>query len=141
VIAVDHPIESSASASLRAVRANPGLRRIVAGWGCGIAGENALLVALLVIAFQQGGALAVGVLGIVRMAPTVIVAPLAGAQASQHRPTRLLLVAQLIRTVAAALAVGVILAGGWLPLLFLVSAVDTRPSCSPARRSNGRDER
>ena len=103
--------------------ANPGLRRIVAGWGCGIAGENALLVALLVIAFEQGGALAVGVLGIVRMAPTVIVAPLAGAQASQHRPTRLLLVAQLIRTVAAALAVGVILAGGWLPLLFVVSAV------------------
>jgi len=114
---------TDASGSLKAVLANPGLRRIVAGWSGGIAGDSAIVVALLVIAFEEGGPLAVGVFGVVRMAPSVIAAPLATGPAGRQPPTRLLFVVQLIRSLAAVAAVGVILAGAWLPALFLVNAI------------------
>src|SRR5436309_11265831 len=81
--------DQSASSSLRAVLTNPGLLRIVAGWSGGIAGENALLVAILVIAFVQGGPLAVGGFGVARIAPSIIAAPLAARPASRYPPTRL----------------------------------------------------
>jgi MFS family permease len=112
-----------ASDSLRAALTNPGLRRIVAGWSAGIAGDNALLVAILIIAFQQGGPLAVGVYGVVRIAPSIIAGPLLAGPASRQPPTRLLLTVQFIRTIAAMAAVGVILTGGWLPALFVVNAI------------------
>lgn len=115
--------DQSAASSLRAVLTNPGLLRIVGGWSAGIAGDNALLVAILIIAFQQGGPLAVGVFGAVRIAPSIIAGPLAAGPASRQRPTRLLLIVQLIRAIAAVATVGVILAGSWLPALFLVNAV------------------
>jgi hypothetical protein len=113
----------SASGSVRAVLTNPGLRRIVGGWSAGIAGDNALLVAILIVAFQQGGPLAVGVYGVVRIAPSIIIGPLVAGPASRYPPTRLLLTVQLIRTIAAIAAVGVILIGGWLPGLFVVNAI------------------
>jgi MFS family permease len=113
----------TASSSVRAVLANTGLRRIVAGWGGGIAGDNTLLVTLLVVAFQQGGAVAVGLLGVIRLAPSVVVAPLAGNLAGRYPPTRLLFAAQAIRAIAAVLTVVVLLVDGGLPLIFLVNAV------------------
>ena len=113
----------SASGSLRAALTNPGLRQIVSGWSAGIAGDNALLVAILIIAFQQGGPIAVGIYGVVRIAPSIIIGPLIAGPASRNPPTRLLLAVQLIRTIAAIAAVGVILAGSWLPALFVVNAI------------------
>ena len=113
----------AASSSVRAVLANAGLRRIVAGWGGGIAGDNTLLIALLVVAFQQGGAIAVGLLGVIRLAPSVVVAPLAGNLAGRYPPTRLLLAVQAIRAIAAVVTVLVLMIGAGLPLIFLVNAV------------------
>jgi MFS family permease len=114
---------SGPTSPLRAVLANAGLRRIVAGWSAGIAGDTALTVAILVIAYTNGGPLAVGIFGVVRIAPSIIAAPLAAAPAARFSPTRLLLLIQLIRAVAAVLAVGVIAAGAWLPALFVVNAI------------------
>jgi hypothetical protein len=105
------------------VLANPGLRRIAGGWSFGVAGDNALIVALLVIAFEQGGPVAVGVFGIVRMAPSIVAAPLAAGPAARFPATQLLLASQLIRLIAAVIAVGVIIAGAWLPALFVVNAI------------------
>jgi hypothetical protein len=113
----------SASGSVRAVLTNPGLRRIVGGWSAGIAGDNALLVAILIIAFQQGGPLAVGIYGVVRIAPSIVIGPAVVGLASRYPPTRLLFTVQLIRTIAAIAAVGVILIGGGLPALFVVNAI------------------
>jgi MFS family permease len=136
--------DQSASGSLRAVLTNAGLLRIVTGWSCGIAGDTALLVAILIIAFQQGGPLAVGVFGAVRIAPSIIAGPLLAGPASRLHPTRLLLSVQLIRAIAAVAAVGVIVAGGSLPALFLANAVGAtagalvRPSQSAALPSLAR---
>ena len=115
--------DGGSTGSLRAVLENPGLRRILGGWSAGIAGDNALIVALLVIAYEEGGALAVGLFGVVRIAPSIIAAPLAAGPAGRYPATRLLFIVQLIRTLAAIAVVGVILAGAWLPAVFLVNAI------------------
>ncbi|HVQ23368.1 MAG TPA: MFS transporter, partial [Candidatus Saccharimonadia bacterium] len=115
--------DAAAAGPLRAVLGSPGLRRIVGGWTFGIAGDAAMLVALLVITYQSGGPLAVGILGVVRMAPSVVAAPLAAGPASRHPPTRLLLIVQLVRALASIATVVIIVAGAWLPALFLASAV------------------
>jgi hypothetical protein len=117
------PQDQRASGSLRSVLTNPGLLRIVGGWSFGIAGDQALVVAILIIAFVQGGPFAVGLFGLVRIAPSIIAGPLVARPASRYPPTRLLLVVQLVRTLAAVAAVAVILAGSWLPALFLVNAI------------------
>ena len=85
----------------------------------GIAGDNALTIALLVIAFEEGGALAVGLFGVVRIAPSIVAAPLAAGPAGRYPATRLLFIIQLIRLIAAVAVVAVIagrgMAAGHLP--------------------------
>ncbi len=81
------------------------------------------LVALLVIAYQQGGPVAVGILGVVRMAPSVIAAPLAAGPASRFPPTRLLPRRPAHPCARVVATVVIIIAGAWLPALFLASAV------------------
>ena len=112
-----------ATGAVRAVLTNVGLLRIVGGWSFGIAGDQALVVAILIIAFVQGGPVAVGLFGLVRIAPSIIAGPLVARPASRYPATRLLLAAQLVRAIVAVAAVGVILAGGWLPGLFIVNAI------------------
>jgi MFS family permease len=91
----------TARSAVRAVVANPALRRIELAWSLGVAGDAAFSVALLVAAFGYGGATAVGVLTAVRMAPSIVGAPLAGLLAGRRPPTSLLFTAHLIRAIAA----------------------------------------
>lgn len=63
-----------AAASLRAILDNPDIRRLQAAWLVGVAADWAFLVAVLVVAYETGGAVAVGLLGLVRMAATTLVA-------------------------------------------------------------------
>ena len=112
---------SQAARAVRAILANASLRRIEAAWALGIAGEAAFTVALLVAAFTIGGPSAVGVLTVVRMAPSVIGAPLAGLLARRRQPADLLLRAHGVRAVGA-LAATIVLAASGPPLVVLLAA-------------------
>jgi len=112
---------TGATGALRAVLANPGLRRIEAAWALGIAGDAAFTVALLVAAFTIGGPAAVGVLTVVRMGPSVVGAPLAGLLARRRQPADLLLRAHGVRALGA-LAATIVLGAGGPPLLGLLAA-------------------
>jgi MFS family permease len=103
---------SRALAALRAVLGNPGIRRIELAWTCGIAGDTALLVALLVVAFEAGGALAVGLVAVARTAPAIVTGPLAGLLAGRSHPTRLLRLVHLGRAAASA-GLTAWIAAGW----------------------------
>ena len=92
---------ATAAGSIRAAIANPDIRRLEASWTAGIAGDWVLLVALLVVAFDIGGALAVGLLGLVRMLPSTLIAPLAGIPAARYGSARLLVAVNLLRAVSA----------------------------------------
>ena len=70
--------ENRARASLRAlgsVFASPALRRLQLAWVGSILGGWAYLVALGVYAYDQGGAAAVGLVGLVRLIPAALAAP------------------------------------------------------------------
>ena len=108
-------------AGFRAVLGNPGLRRIEIAWALGIAGDAAFTVALLVAAFAIGGPLAIGILTFVRMAPSVIGAPLAGLLAGRRPPAELLLLVHGVRALGA-IGVVLILASGGPVLVGLVGA-------------------
>ena len=75
--AVTEP-EGRMRASLRALGAvlsNPTLRRLQLAWVGSILGDWAYLVALGVYAYDQGGAGAVGLVGLIRLVPAAIVSP------------------------------------------------------------------
>lgn len=112
------PDRPTARGALRQVAANPALRRIEIAWALGIAGDAAYVVALVVAAFAEAGAVGVGILTIVRMAPSVVGAPLAGLLAGRRPPARLLLGAHAIRAGAAVLGTAALaMDAGALPVL------------------------
>src|SRR4029078_12965389 len=89
----------------------------------GIAGDWVLLVALLVVAYQAGGALGVGVLGLVRMLPATVTGTFAGVPAGRFGSGRVLVTANILRSIGAVgCAVGVWL-GAPTAVVFIGAAV------------------
>ena len=80
-------------------------------------------MALLVVAFDVGGALAVGVLSVVRMLPTTLVGPLASVPAARIGSTGTLAAANLVRSAAAVGCAAVILVGAPIAIVFVLAAV------------------
>jgi Cyclic nucleotide-binding domain len=86
------------------------VRRISLGWGCSVVGELASTIALMIFAFDRGGAALVGVYGLARTLPGAVVAPMVMNLSVRVRVERLLLWATALRAVllaAAAVAAGV----------------------------------
>ena len=81
---------SEAAGTLRHVLGNRGIRRIELAWVAGTGADWAFLVVLLVVAYDDGGPLAVGVLGAVRMVPATLAAPFAPALVERFRGDRAL---------------------------------------------------
>lgn len=110
-------------AAVGEVLANRGMRRIEAAWALGVAADGAFLVGLLLVAFAAGGPLAVGIVGVARMAPSIVAGPLAGIPAARFAPTRLLLGVHLVRGTAAIAATGWLVADGPLAGVVALAAV------------------
>jgi MFS family permease len=108
---------------VREVLANPAIRRTQVAWTAGVAGDAAFVIALLIVAFDAGGPLAVGILGVLRMAPSVVAAPLAHIPAARVPPGRLLLWVQAIRAAAAVAATVALAAGAPLAAIFVFATV------------------
>jgi hypothetical protein len=105
-----------------AVARHRGLRRLQGSWTACIVAEMALATALAVVAFDSGGAAAVGMVGLVRSLPPGLLGP-ALAAATAHQPSgRVLKVVLLVRTVLVLSLAG--LASGSLGVLLGVAAVD-----------------
>jgi MFS family permease len=89
------------SASLRAIRvvlANPGLRRLQLAWAGSMLGTCAYLIALLVVAFQAGGATAVGLVMMARMAAAAIASPVLAVLADMYPRRRVMVWCDAVRT-------------------------------------------
>ncbi len=109
--------------AVRAILGSPGIRRIELAWSFGIAGDAALLVSLLVVAFAAGGPLAVGLVTVARTAPAIVTGALAGVVAGRRPPGQLLLAAHLGRAVPAVLATLVMSVGGPLAVIVILAAL------------------
>ena len=87
---------------MREVFRNPGLRKLQLAWAGSIMGSWAYSVALVVYAYDVGGAGAVGLMGLVRWLPAAVASPFAATMGDRYPRVRVMLGADLLR--AAALA-------------------------------------
>jgi predicted MFS family arabinose efflux permease len=78
----------------------PDLRRAQLAFGSTYASEWSLTVVLGVVAFRDGGAAAVGIVALIRMLPSALIAPFATAVADRIRRDRVLIWIGVIRSAA-----------------------------------------
>jgi MFS family permease len=112
----------SAVAGLSAALANANLRRAELAWGAAIAAEWAHFVAFGIYAYDEGGAVAVGVAGVVRMLPAALIAPFASSLGDRYRRERFLLAIALVGCGALAASAAAFYVGS-VPLVFALAAV------------------
>ena len=90
---------------------NPSLRRAQLSFLGAWTAEWAFTVALGIVAYRDGGAAAVGLVGLLRMVPSAILAPLLSPIADRGRRERVLILVSIVRgaaTAAAAVVVAVV---------------------------------
>jgi hypothetical protein len=102
---------------------NRSIRRIQIAWAAGTAADWAYLVILLVVAYDAGGAFAVGALGAVRVAPAIAAAPFATALVERYRGDRVLTAINVVRCAGALLTAVAIAADLPLALTFSLAAL------------------
>lgn len=79
---------------------NPDLRRLELAWAGSVTGEWSAIVALSVFAYDAGGPAAVGLVGVIRMLPSALVAPFAALLADRFPRKRVMVAADLVRAAA-----------------------------------------
>jgi MFS family permease len=89
------------------------------------ASEAAVIVALGVFAFREGGAAAVGAVTAVRMVPAALMAPFAATVADTMRRERVLAGIGIVRAAALGLAAVVLSAGGTAAAVYALTIVAT----------------
>ena len=109
--------------AIREVAGNPGIRRIETAWSLGIAADWAYLVVLLITAYAAGGPLGVGVLGVVRMIPPMLVGPFADVPVARLRGDRALVAVNLVRAGAAAVTAIVLVLGASPWIAFVLAGI------------------
>jgi MFS family permease len=97
------------AASLRTVAANPGLRRVNLALAGSLIGDWAYATAVIVWAYQFGGATAVGVWAVVRLSLLALVTPFAGSLADRYPRTRVMITSDLVRAVLVTAAAAAVL--------------------------------
>jgi len=112
-----------AARSFGRVFRNPDIRRLETAWAVSIFSYWAYGIALAVFAYQEGGAAAVGLVGLLRFIPSAIASPFSAMLADRYRRERVLLVAELLRTGLVALTVVVLVVDGPFELVVLLSAL------------------
>jgi Cyclic nucleotide-binding domain/Major Facilitator Superfamily len=101
------------------------LRRAQLSFGVMWAGEWAVMVALGVVAFRDGGAAAVGVVTAVRMVPAALLAPFAATLADTVRRERVLAWIGLIRAATLGSAAALLAVGGPAGAVYCLAIVAT----------------
>lgn len=91
---------AESSRAFSATARNPSLLRAQLAFGATWTAEWAFTVALAVVAFRDGGAAAVGLVGFARMAPAALLSPIGAALGDRFRRDRVLVWSCLIRASA-----------------------------------------
>ena len=118
---------------MREVYRNRALRRLQLAWAGSIIGTWAYSVAIVVYAYHQGGASAVGLVGLIRFLPAAFAAPFTSVLGDRLRRVPVMLCADLLRALAlgamAACVLGGAPAGAVYALAAAVGIIST--ACAP----------
>lgn len=87
--------------------------------------EWAFTVALGIVAYRDGGAAAVGLVGLLRMLPSAILAPLLSPIADRGRRERVLILVSVVRGTATAAAAVVVAASAPTTVVYVLAVVST----------------
>jgi MFS family permease len=123
---VDEATEGRARAALHAlgdVARSPALRRLQLAWAGSILGGWAYLVALGVYAYEQGGAAAVGVVGLVRLVPAAVAAPFTASLVDRFSRVAVMVTSDLVRCALMLAAGATIAADGPAPAVYAMVGI------------------
>jgi MFS family permease len=99
---VARPTRFKTLAALRAVFANHDLRRVEFAWVLYVMARWGTRVAILVFAYERGGAAETGFVSVVQLVPAAIVAPFVAVLGDRFRRDRTLVVGYFLQTVSIA---------------------------------------
>ena len=104
---------------------NPNLRRAQLSFLGAWTAEWAFTVALGIVAYRDGGAAAVGLVGLLRMVPSAILAPLLSPIADRGRRERVLILVSIVRGAATAAAAVVVAVSGPSAVIYALAVLST----------------
>jgi MFS family permease len=104
---------------------NGALVRSLLSFGFAFTAEWAFTVAIGLVAFADGGAVAVGLVGLLRLLPAALLAPAITAYADRMPRERVLFASSAVRGVATLAAAPVLLAGGPTVVVYALAVVST----------------
>jgi MFS family permease len=102
---------------------NPGLRRLELAWAGSIIGTWAYGIAVVVYAYEQGGAKAVGVVGLVRWLAAAAASPFAALLGDRYDRRWVMVASDLTRAALIGLAAVVVYSDGSPVLVYLLAAL------------------
>ena len=104
---------------------NPNLRRAQLSFLGAWTAEWAFTVALGIVAYRDGGAAAVGLVGLLRMVPSAILAPLLSPIADRGRRERVLIIVSIVRGAVTAAAAVVVAVSGPSAVIYVLAVLST----------------
>lgn len=104
---------------------NPNLRRAQLSFLGAWTAEWAFTVALGIVAYTSGGALALGLVGLMRMLPSALLAPLLSPFADRGRRERVLVVVSVVRGAATGIAALTVALSGPVFIVYALAIVST----------------
>ncbi|WP_107766038.1 MFS transporter [Nocardioides terrigena] len=116
---------ADAGAAFTSNARNPDLRRAQLSFLGAWTAEWAFTVALGIVAYRDGGAAALGLVGLLRMVPSAIVAPLLSPLADRGRRERVLVVVSTVRGLATGAAAVVAAVGGASAAIYALAVLST----------------
>ena len=103
--------------------ADPALRRLQLGWAGSTTGEYISVVAFGVVAYEAGGAAAVGLVGVVQMLPAALLNPVVALLGDRYRREGVVVVSDLLRAAAMLGAAGAVAVDAPVTVLYVLAAV------------------
>ncbi len=114
-----------AAAAFSSNARNPALRRAQLSFLGAWTAEWAFTVGLGIVAYRDGGAAAVGLVGLLRMVPSAILAPLLSPMADKGRRERVLILVSTLRGLATAAAAVVVGMDGPVQIVYALAVLST----------------
>jgi MFS family permease len=105
-----------------AVFSNPALRLVELSWTLSVTAYWVFIVALSLFAYEKGGVAAVGVVGLIRVLPSVVAAPFAALLGDRYPRHRVLFLANVVRTALILAAAAVALLDVHVAAIYVLTA-------------------